>query len=206
MGITLLQSDPQAYLSWVLIVAFSICVHEWAHAAMALRCGDDTAAEAGHLTLNPLVQMGPVSIVVLLVIGIAWGAVPVNPNQFREKHHNALVAFAGPCSNLMISFILGFAYVLVATFGAGPVANFLLLGCLANGVLFFFNMLPVPMFDGWAILSLWIPTMQRVSVEQAQTVGGIFLLLVFVSDLGTMVWRCGMAVGEFFVACGHLVF
>jgi len=205
MGITLLQTDPQTYVSWVLLIAFSICVHEWAHAAMALRCGDDTAAEAGHLTLNPLVQMGPFSIVVLLIVGIAWGAVPVNPALFRKKFHNALVAFAGPLSNLLLSLFLGLVYVLLAKFGDNPIERFFFLGCIANGVLFFFNMLPVPMFDGWAILSLWVPSMQRVSAEQARTIGGMFLMLVFLTDLGPLVWKYGQMVGEFFVTFWLLI-
>ena len=206
MGITEFSSDPQTYISWVLIVAFSICVHEWAHAAMALRCGDDTAAEAGHLTLNPLVQMGPFSIVVLLIIGIAWGAVPVNPALFRKKFHNALVAFAGPLSNLLISLVLGLVYVILAKVGDNPAERFFLLGCIANGVLFFFNMLPVPMFDGWAILSLWVPAMQRVSVEQARTIGGVFLMMVFLTDVGTVVWKSGQRVGELIITFWLMVF
>ena len=53
-----LAESPLDYISWVLIIVFSICVHEYAHARAALRYGDDTAARSGHLTLNPLVQMG----------------------------------------------------------------------------------------------------------------------------------------------------
>ncbi|MCX6995813.1 MAG: site-2 protease family protein, partial [Kiritimatiellaeota bacterium] len=69
--------QPFFFFAWVGIVTFSICVHEFAHAWMALRCGDDTAARAGHLSLNPFRQMGPSSLIALLVVGIAWGAVPV---------------------------------------------------------------------------------------------------------------------------------
>ena len=73
------KSNPFFYFSWVFIVVFSICVHEYAHAATALQLGDDTAAQSGHLTLNPMVQMGGTSLAALLLVGVAWGAVPVNP-------------------------------------------------------------------------------------------------------------------------------
>ena len=52
---------------------------------MALRCGDDTAARAGHLSLNPMVQMGPVSLVYLAILGIAWGAVTVDVSLLQKR-------------------------------------------------------------------------------------------------------------------------
>src|SRR5512137_2480723 len=102
-----LAQDPFYFFSWVGIVAFSICFHEYAHASMALKRGDDTAAKLGHLTLNPMVQMGPMSIVMLLLIGIAWGAVPVNPGRLRTRADAALVSFAGPAANLLLSLLFG---------------------------------------------------------------------------------------------------
>ena len=191
-------SDPRLFFSWVIVVCFSICVHEWAHADMALRCGDDTATRAGHLSLNPMVQMGIGSLVMLAMFGIAWGAVPVDVSRLRRRTDGALVSFAGPAANLVLAlaFSLLFVGLAMTPLSTHPLENILRLGCMANGVLFLFNMLPVPMFDGWSVFSLWFPAMRRVRVDQAQTFGGIFLLMVFVTPLGAQIWKGGSAIGD----------
>ena len=114
-----LTENPQFFLSWVIAITFSICVHEWAHAFTALKCGDDTAERAGHLTLNPLVQMGPASIFYLLILGIAWGAVPVDVSQLRKRWHEPLVSFAGPLSNLILCALLSLITVVLMAAGQG---------------------------------------------------------------------------------------
>ncbi|MCO5045505.1 MAG: hypothetical protein M9935_09575 [Kiritimatiellae bacterium] len=81
--ISRIAEDPFYVVSWIVIVTFSICVHEFAHAWMALRLGDDTAAREGHLSLNPLIQMGWMSLMLLALFGIAWGSVPVDPRRLR---------------------------------------------------------------------------------------------------------------------------
>ena len=96
-----------------MIVIFSICCHEYAHAQIALWQGDSTAYENGHLTLNPFKQMGVISIITLLIIGISWGAVPVNPNRMKHKYSEALVAFAGPFTNLFLFFIFSIVSAVV---------------------------------------------------------------------------------------------
>ena len=116
--ISYLGQDPLYYFSWVLAVMFSICVHEYAHAAVALRLGDDTAAREGHLSLNPFVQMGGSSIFMLLIIGIAWGAVPVNRARLRGRvMGEALVSLAGPLANLALALVFSFLAVSVGRIG-----------------------------------------------------------------------------------------
>ena len=191
-----LAEDPFYFLSWVGIVTFSICFHEYAHAGMALKRGDDTAARAGHLSLNPMVQMGPMSIVMLLLIGIAWGAVPVNPGRLRTRADAAIVSFAGPAANLLLSLVFGGvvgALSLVGDPSASLIIRFCAYGCIANGVLFVFNMLPVPMFDGWPIFSLFIPAMREVDPQKAQNISLIALVVVFITPIGGMIWGLGTA-------------
>ena len=189
--------SPRFFLSWVLIVIFSICMHECAHAFTALKCGDDTAAEEGHLSLNPWIQMGPASLIILFLFGIAWGAVPVNVANFRRKTDAALVAFAGPLMNLILCICMALGAVLFAKFIGDdhPAHEFFVVASAANGVLFLFNMLPVPMFDGWTVFSLFFPTMQRVGAQQAQHFGMVFLVLVFLTPLGSGVWDAGFRLG-----------
>ncbi|OGV43346.1 MAG: hypothetical protein A2X46_06750 [Lentisphaerae bacterium GWF2_57_35] len=182
------------YLSWVFIVAFSVCVHEFAHAWTASRLGDDTAARNGHLTLNPFVQMGTSSLIMLALFGIAWGAAPVDPSRLRSRGASALVSFAGPGSNLLLSLIFAGLAVGLGNIAAPAITGFFKLGSAANGVLFFFNMLPIPMFDGWSIFSLFVPAMRRVTMQQAQTFMWFFIMLVFMTRLGGFIWTAGYLV------------
>lgn len=196
-----LFEDPFTYLSWIGLVAFSICFHEYAHAQMALRLGDDTAARQGHLSLNPLVQMGGSSIIMLLLIGIAWGAVPVDPRRIRGRGAAAAVSVSGPASNLLLSLVFGAVSVgtglLMMRHGVESLlSRFFALGSVANGVLFVFNMLPVPMLDGWSVFSLFIPRMRAVDPLHAQNVSWIFILLIFLTPLGAMIWGLGTWTAE----------
>ena len=194
-----LAQDPFYFLSWVGIVSFSICFHEYAHASMALKRGDDTAAQLGHLTLNPMVQMGPMSIVMLLLIGIAWGAVPINPGRLRTRADAAMVSFAGPAANLLLSLVFGGAVAALLSLGdpsASLIVRFCAYGCVANGVLFVFNMLPVPMFDGWSIFSLFVPAMRDVDPQKAQNISLIVLAIVFITPAGSLIWGLGTALSS----------
>lgn len=180
--------NPPLYITRICVVAFSICVHEYAHAITAYRCGDDTAARAGHLTLNPMVQMGGRSIFMLILVGIAWGAVPVDPGRLRRRGHEALVAAAGPLSNLCLAFIAALLYILLSS---SPAANLVAVACTANGVLFLLNMLPAPMLDGWKVYAHFVPAMNRVTDKQAQTASLVTLLLIFITPFGRLLWDGG---------------
>ncbi len=204
MFINYLFEDPFFYLAWILIVAFSICVHEYAHASVAWRLGDDTAAREGHLSLNPFVQMGGMSLIMLLVIGIAWGAVPVSIERFRHRWAGAVVAVAGPLSNLVLSAIFALLFVVVTAFwgdAAGhEIPMFFRVGALANGVLFFLNMLPVPMFDGWSVFSYFFPGLGRISPQSAQHISLVLILLIFLTPFGGFIWAVGGGIAGFLMA------
>ena len=117
-----------------LAVLFSLCVHEWAHAASAYWMGDSTAKDRGRMTLNPLAHMDILGTLVLPLVGMATGArvlgwakpVPVDPSRlsrrFSQKTGMAMVAGAGPGSNIVLSFFcvlaLGVSINAVAS-GAG---------------------------------------------------------------------------------------
>ena len=62
--------DPRIYGSWMVLIIFSVCCHELLHALAAKWLGDSTAADAGHITLNPLKQMGWTALILLLLLGI----------------------------------------------------------------------------------------------------------------------------------------
>src|SRR4051812_8481457 len=118
---------------FLIAILFALSFHEAAHAWMALRLGDATAKLAGRLTLNPLAHLDPLGTILFVIVGFGWGKpVPVNPYYFRQpKRDNALVALAGPVSNLIlaaVSFIL-----LLAITHAVPTDAFGLLDTPAGG-------------------------------------------------------------------------
>lgn len=194
-----LVSNPWFFFSWTLIVVFSICVHEYAHARVALSRGDATAALTGHLTLNPLKQMGWGSLAALMIVGFAWGAVPVNPAGYSKKSDSALVAFSGPAANLLLCFIAAIAMAMVARFagaGAARLALFLRLAATANATLFVLNLLPAPMLDGWSVLEPFVPPMGDVRRQYGPTLSWVSLLLLFATPLSDWVWRAGAALSE----------
>ena len=192
----LAYKDTKMFLMITLVVVFSICLHEFFHAWTALQFGDTTAADRGHLTLNPLKQMGPMSIIMFLFLGFAWGAVPVNPAVLRAKnrHAPAIVALAGPATNFGL-FLIGFFFFgflqtripyLIENEAAGEaiILLFFLLG-LYNCFLCIFNLLPIPGLDGWGALTEYVPRLKNVHSEFAKgvTIFLIFLLFFLADDL-----------------------
>lgn len=190
-----LQSDPAFYLTWVVVITFSICCHEVAHAWMAAHEGDYTACRQGYLTLNPLKVMGPMSLIALAMFGVAWGAVPVNRAQFRRPASQFLVSFAGPASNLILAVLFALLAGLVGSRGLrsedlkDAYKMLLYAGTMSNLFLFLFNMLPLPMLDGWDVFACFIPPMRRLPAESRGMVGLLLLVVVFNSPLGGWLWR-----------------
>lgn len=198
-----LAESPWEFFSWVIVVAFSICVHELFHAWVALKCGDDTAARAGHLTLNPLVQMGVQSLIMLALLGIAWGMVPVNPAALRPMQR-AKVAFAGPAANLALSAAFALVAVLTWRFTAqgsepSPAISLMLMASRANAVLFILNMLPVPSFDGWSVLGGFFPALEDWTARFGPQAGWIALAVLFLTPASVLVWVGGEAISRLFV-------
>ncbi|MGN6727412.1 MAG: site-2 protease family protein [Tepidisphaeraceae bacterium] len=167
-----LQSDPTYFFAVVITIVVSITLHELAHGWVAIRLGDDTPLESGHMTLNPLVHMGLISIILLCMMGIAFGAMPVNRNRLRGKYAEALVALAGPAMNLVLGLIgsVGFAiWWRFANVDSGgefsPVARngLLLLQVFGatNFALLLFNLIPIPPLDGSYVLANLVPAFRR---------------------------------------------
>ena len=105
MFINSLTTNPQFYFAVIIVVVISICLHELGHGFAAIALGDRTPEETGHITLNPLVHMGPISLAMLAIVGISWGAMPVDPTRLRGRYAEALVALAGPAVNLVARLV-----------------------------------------------------------------------------------------------------
>ncbi len=159
-----LFSDPLLFFTVIIAVGFSVCLHEFAHAYAALKCGDPTAANAGHLTLNPLKQMGWISIIMLLLLGFCWGAVPVNPMNLTRKKR-IFVALSGVLCNLILFLLGALAATAAYKTGANAAGAALLIFTQLNLVLLFINILPVPGFDGGTVLAEILPMHKLYSSE-----------------------------------------
>lgn len=150
------------------MLVFAMCAHEYAHAATALRQGDDTAYRLGRVTLNPLPHIDPwMSIVMPAVI---WyfsngaytfgGAKPVPVNSSRFKNYvrgDLLVSVAGVATNLMLALVCSVIFVLLGLLAASipsaaPVLDtaqrMMVYGIWLNLILCFFNLIPIPPLDG----------------------------------------------------------
>lgn len=180
----------------LVVVVFSIMVHEIAHGYMAYRLGDPTAKRAGRLTLNPTKHLDPFGSVLLpLLMSFAGGPVfayakpvPYNPLYFKQrKRDELLVAFAGPGSNLLMAFIgvgvsqLAQGIAPHVSFGWYDGLSWLYtvgyLICLINLVLLFFNIIPLPPLDGSSIIGAVLP-MRYMNAYYKVKSYSMFILLV----------------------------
>ena len=161
MFIQHLGSNPMFFFAVVITVVVSICVHELAHGVTAVRLGDRTPIESGHMTLNPAVHMGLFSIMALLLAGISWGAMPVNPDRLRGRYGDAIVSVAGPVSNAVLALLaltsLGLWYrfdgILEKGTPTGNLQYLLLVFGYVSIMLAMFNLIPIPPLDGSRILA-----------------------------------------------------
>lgn len=172
-----------------LLVA--LIVHECAHAWVANRLGDDTAAKEGRLTLNPLAHLDPLGTIMLLFSGlIGWAKpVPVNPANMRNPVRDmTLVALAGPLSNLALAVVAAILWWLYAGLGLDsrlpesihlPLSTMLFLAGPMNIGLALFNMLPIPPLDGFRVLSYFIKAETQQKIMKYQ-------LIIFIGFLALM--------------------
>lgn len=183
----LLHNEPVLLVAQIFWVIVSICLHELAHGWAAIRFGDRTPIETGHMTWNPLVHMGKMSLIAFALVGIAWGAMPVNPRRMRGAHADAMVALAGPAMNLAIAafcMVVGGIWAdhgrSIALGDSDNALRFLIWGAYLNLLLMAFNLVPIPPLDGSRILYHYVPAYRRlVDNPQFQGVAMVAFLLLF---------------------------
>lgn len=174
----------------IIILIMSVVIHEVSHGYAALALGDPTAKYQGRLTLNPLSHLDPIGSFLVPLIGyfaggfiIGWAKpVPFNPYNLRDaKWGEALVAVAGPLSNISLAVIFG----LLIRFGGNLIilnSAFLSLASfvvLINITLAIFNLIPIPPLDGSKILFAFLPYKWQ-SFKQSFEKFGLIFVFVFI--------------------------
>jgi Zn-dependent protease len=175
----------------VVVLLFSIIIHEIAHGYVALLNGDPTARMLGRLTLNPVPHIDPVGSILLpllLLISqssflIGWAKpVPVNPLNFRNYRWGEFaVSAAGPVSNLALAAI--FSVLLRLGLGNPGLTQLAYYGVSINIILALFNLIPIPPLDGSHILALVLPRELARLYSHLQPVGFFLILILFYTGI-----------------------
>jgi len=158
--------DIQRVLVALPVLLLSLTVHEFAHAWVALKQGDDTAYILGRVTLDPRAHLDPIGSLLFPILAIGSGLpllgwarpVPTTPRKYRNyKRGDILVSIAGVCANLVLAilfaaaaflFVLGVSQMETRPAFLQTIWHMLLMGVAGNVALILFNLLPIPPLDG----------------------------------------------------------
>lgn len=186
---------------WVVPVLLGITVHEVMHGFVARKLGDNTAFMLGRLTLNPLKHVDPVGTVlipgllVLLQAGFLFGyakPVPINWRNLRHpKRDMALVAAAGPLSNLVMAIAWALLIRLGAMLGEPgvPLIYMGVAGITINIILMVLNLLPLPPLDGGRVMTGLLPGPLAYKFSRIEPYGFFILIGLLVTGiLGLVLW------------------
>jgi Zn-dependent protease len=187
----------------LIVLLFSVILHEIAHGFVAERLGDPTARLMGRLTLNPRSHIDPfmsIALPLILVLSgspIVFGAakpVPVDPFNLKEGRKDlALVSLAGPLTNILLAIFASFVIKLLALpfvqFSLPQIATALLQYIFdtiltLNLYLAIFNLLPIPPLDGSKILALFLPEEQANNYLALGNLGMIIFLFLLMVPIG----------------------
>ena len=177
-------AEPIVFWSFIAAVIVGITIHEFMHAYVAHRLGDDTARLMGRLTLNPLAHFDLLGSLFILLLRFGYGKpVPVNESRLQGgRRGGSLVSLAGPFSNLVIATVCAIPLRFVASSGALGDVYTTLLGeiVVINCGLFVFNLIPIPPLDGSRVVYGFLPTRQAYSWRTYEQYGPFILLaLIF---------------------------
>ena len=162
-------SDPMGWmintLMYIPAIIIGLCFHEYAHAVVAYKLGDNTPKMQGRVTINPAAHLDIVGLAALVFCGFGWGRpVMINPANFRNRRRDELfVSLAGVAMNLVIAVIFAFVAKALLVFSGVEFATTSSIGTIIwqmisyviyiNLVLMIFNLIPCPPLDGFSIIS-----------------------------------------------------
>ncbi len=213
-----IQVNPKliSFLTFIPMFIISITLHEFAHAFIAHKLGDDTAKNEGRYSLNPLKHIDLVGTIILPIASfvsgfalIGWAKpVPINRNNFKNQlRDDALVSFAGPLSNFLLAVL--FFVFFVFTYNLNNGQNETILSLLWYGVFFnvflgLFNLIPIPPLDGSHILFDIFPNKYTAYLFRFGLYGSFILLFVIYSPLWDYFMDLVRWVLHLFLVAGNL--
>ncbi|MBW4061372.1 site-2 protease family protein [Candidatus Saccharibacteria bacterium] len=181
--------DFQTVAASLVALLLGLTLHEFAHALMGHYLGDTTAQEAGRLSVNPFVHIDPVNTLALPLLLILAGSpivfaaakpVPFNPWRLRYGRWGAaMVAAAGPVTNLLLAIIFGLYLRFVPM---GPtIGQFFYIIVVTNVSLFVFNLIPFPPLDGSRVLYAAVPIQIREVMDRIESIGFMAIVIFMVA-------------------------
>ena len=182
-------------------VLIAITFHEYAHAFVADKLGDDTPRNQGRLSLNPFAHLDPFGVIMLIFAHIGWGKpVEINPNNFTRKisarTSEAIVAVAGPLMNFILALIfaiifylfIGFAPVFLQYSTTGKVISDIIQSIIVTNVgLGVFNLIPLPPLDGSKILMGFLPYNAKRWFEEHTQLFYIIFLIIWITPISRII-------------------
>lgn len=172
-------------------IIIAITFHEVAHGYAAEAMGDDTAARAGRLTLNPIKHIDPLGLLSMILFRFGWAKpVPINPNNFKDRKKGVLlVSLSGCGTNLILAFI-SLAVITVVQGFACPLLNQILYSFYIYNLIFgIFNLLPIPPLDGSHVLEQFLPLRARMVYNRYARYGMfVLILLLWTGMVGRIIW------------------
>ena len=182
----------------LLILLFSIILHEYSHGYIAYKNGDDTAYLKGRLTFNPIKHIDPMGTFVLPLLCylmhlplFGWARpVPVNFLRLNNpKKDMAKVAFAGPASNLLMVALCVLIFKILVVLNIQEVLFYkiLIYGIQINLILAIFNLIPIPPLDGSKIIASFLPDRQSLRYLSLERYGMIFVIILIVTGAFRMI-------------------
>jgi len=186
-----LSADSAARVIYLAIgLLVGLVAHEYAHAWVATRLGDQTPRLRGRLTFNPRPHLDPFGSLILpgiLLLIVLFGGDPLvfayakpqelNPWSLRRAdHHGTLIALAGPAANVLLAFVFGALWRI----GLPGEASNLVADCLiANVILAAMNLMPIPPLDGARVVARFLSSRAREVFTNLEQYGALFMLLIF---------------------------
>jgi Zn-dependent protease len=176
--------DPVGFWSFILALVLGITFHEFMHAYVAHRLGDDTGRLMGRMTLNPLAHLDLFGSLFMFIVGFGYAKpVPVNESRLRGGRTSmALVGIAGPVTNAAIAFVCA----IPARFGTADLGGIgsayeraLVIIVVYNLFLGVFNLIPIPPLDGSKVVYGFLPPRQAYNWHTYEQYGPFILLFVF---------------------------